>query len=70
MSIETVFYDKELSDIIRDVVVNSACTFDFAEVVLFGSKNIERDAEIVKKLSDCGVSKTTITTVIRAMNTD
>ena len=49
---EEIIYNKELSDAIRDIVINSACDFDQALRLLNKSKDHTRDVELIKKLKE------------------
>lgn len=68
MITEEIFYNKELSDTLRDIVINSACDFDQALRLLNKSKNHNRDAELIKKLKNCGISEKQVTVFISAIN--
>jgi len=65
---EEIFYNKELSDTLRDIVINSACDFDQALRLLNKSKDHNRDAELIKKLKNCGISEKQVTVFISAIN--
>lgn len=65
---EEVFYDKELSDTVRDVVMNSPCNFDTAVWFLNASKNHQRDADLIKRLLFAGIKETQVMIFIRAIN--
>jgi len=65
---EEIFYNKELSDTIRDVVKNSKCDFGQAVRLLNKSKDHMRDAEIIKKLKNCGISEQQVSVFISAIN--
>ena len=65
---EEIFYNKALSDTLRDVVINSACDFDQALRLLNKSKDHNRDAELIKKLKNCGISERQVTVFISAIN--
>ena len=65
---EEIFYNKELSDTLRDVVINSSCDFDQALRLLNKSKDHNRDAELIKKLKNCGLSENQVTVFISAIN--
>ncbi len=69
MITEEIFYNKELSDTIRDVVVNSACDFDQAVRLLSESKDHKRDSFLIKKLKNVGFSESRVNEFIRAINT-
>lgn len=66
---EEIFYNKELSDAIRDIVINSACDFDQALRLLNKSKDHTRDAELIKKLKNCGISERQVEVFVLAINT-
>ena len=68
MITEEIFYNKELSDALRDIVINSACDFDQALRLLNKSKNHNRDVELIKKLVNCGVSSKQVNVFISAIN--
>ena len=63
-----IFYNKELSDVIRDIVMNSACDFHQAIRFMNKSKNHKRDAELIKKLKNCGISEKQVNVFISAIN--
>ena len=65
---EEIFYNKKLSDAIRDIVVNSGCDFDQAVRLLGKSKNHNRDAEFIKKLKNCGISEKQVSLFISVIN--
>ena len=65
---EQVFYNKELSDAIRDVVVLSPCTFEQASHLFAVSKDFNRDKEHIKKLLCNGVSYTWVLRFIICIN--
>ncbi len=65
---EEVFYNKELSDAIRDIVINSWCDFDHALRLLNKSNDYERDVELIKKLNNSGISDELINVFISAIN--
>ena len=67
---EYVFYNKELSDTIRDIVKNSACDFEQAERLIAKSKDHARDSELIKKLKNCGMSERRVAVFISAINND
>ena len=67
---EYIFYDKELSDIIRDIVKTSACDFEQAVRLLSKSKDHARDSELIKKLINCGMNEQRVGVFISAINTD
>jgi len=64
------FYNKELCDTIRDIVINSVTSIEDAELYMEHSKNYERDCFIIKKLSNVGMSRSNILRIIIALNLD
>lgn len=69
-TLEEIFYNKELSDAIRDIVVNSPTTLVNAAMYLKYSKDYERDVVVIKKLSAVGLSFDRILVVIKGLNLD
>ena len=65
---EDLFYNKELSDTIRDIVKYSACNLEDAVCLLTGSKDYKRDSFTIKKLKNCGVSTREVKKIIRIIN--
>ena len=65
---EEIFYNKELSDTIRDIVINSACSFEECVRLLEKSKYHDRDAFLIKKLKNCGISEKQTKIFISAIN--
>lgn len=70
MITEEIFYNKELSDIIRDIVITSVCDYNTAVKLLTISKDHKRDSCIIKKLLNKGVSKECVRLSIYALNND
>ena len=67
-NIPDFFYKRELYDIIIDIVKNSVTTVEDAELYMKHSKDYKRDSLIVKKMSNVGMSKNNILSIIIAMN--
>jgi len=67
---EYVFYNKELSDAIRDIVKNSPCVYDKAVRLMGHSKDYERDVFIIKKLLNSGIGFETVLKIIINLNTE
>jgi hypothetical protein len=68
---EKIFYDKELSDALRDLVINSPVEIKEAINLLELSNDYKRDSFIIKKLkiSGCfGVEK--IRSIISVINSE
>jgi len=68
MITEEIFYNKELCDNIRDIVMNSACGFKEAVKLLSCSKNHARDVDLIKRLKNCGISKRQVIVFIGSIN--
>ncbi len=68
MITEELFYNKELCDIIRDMVLKSACNFEDAKELLELSSDYKRDSFIIKKLKNCGVSTREVRRIICMIN--
>jgi len=62
------FYNKELSDVIRDISKNSPFSVDDAALCMKYSCNHVCDGEIVKRLADKGMDKNEILSIIKAIN--
>jgi hypothetical protein len=65
---EEIFYNKKLSDTIRDIVLNSACNFNEALELLNESKDYERDSFIIKKMRNVGYRKRMIKQILITLN--
>ena len=65
---EIIFFDRELSDTIRDLVRNNPVTLEDAILCLKDSNDIDRDVFIMKKLSRAGVRRQQIITTIIILN--
>ena len=65
---EEIFYDKKLSDTLRDIVVNSACDLEQALRLIKFSKNHSRDVELIKKMKNCGFSEDKTSMFIKCIN--
>jgi len=68
--LEIIFYNKELCDAIRDIVINSACDFNQAVKLLNASKDHKRDVDLIKRLKNVGMSEEQVLIFIKAINTD
>ena len=68
MITEEIFYNKELCDSLRDIVMNSACDIEQAIRILNTSKNYSRDVELIKKLKNCGFGERQVLMFISAIN--
>jgi hypothetical protein len=68
ISYECFFYDKELSDIIRDISINSPLSSIEVFCLLRVSNDIMKDSEIIKKLSCNGFKFENIKSIIYALN--
>ncbi len=68
MDIEEIFYNKELSDAIRDIVLNSPCTMDKALRLIKQSRFYERDVELIKNLLNHGIREDKISMIIHVIN--
>lgn len=69
-SIDQILLDKKLCDALRDIVLNSGCSFDEGYSLIKSSKNITRDSDIIKRLRNAGIAVDYIRTIILAMNAD
>ena len=65
---EIIFFNKELADIIRDLVRYNPVTLEDAIFCLKDSNNINRDTLIMRKLSRAGVPRRQIMTIIIILN--
>ena len=65
---EMVFFNKELSDIIRELVRNNPVALEDAILCLKDSNDVERDVFIIRKLARVGVSRRQIITTIFILN--
>ncbi len=61
---EQVFYNKPLSDAIRDVVIKSPCSFEQAHRLLKDSTNLERDANVIKEMRNQGLSERLVARIL------
>ncbi len=68
MNLEKIFYDKELSDVLRDVTINSAITLDDAYVCLKNSDDYKRNSFIITKLANQGFYLKSILMIIESVN--
>ncbi len=67
---EYVFYNKDLSNAIRDIVINSPCTYDNAVKLMDKSKNYARDIHVIKNLLNVGISFEIVLSIIINLNTE
>lgn len=67
---EHIFYNKELSDAIRDIVVKSPCTYENAVKLMNNSKNYTRDVHVIKGLLSVGISFKIVERIIINLNTE
>ena len=59
---------KDYFDYLRDIVVNSACSLETAVMCLeYGSCELERDARIIKSLSNKGFSSKVVIAIIKTI---
>lgn len=65
---EEIFYNKELRDAIRDIVINSPCCFKEAVKLLKCSKDHKRDVDLIKRLKNNGLDEKRVTVFILAIN--
>ena len=65
---DEVFYNKELCDAIRYLVIKSAIDYNNALEILNESKDYKRDVLVIKELINIGVSKEIIKRIINQIN--
>ena len=65
---QEVFYNKELSDKVRDLVANSNCNFHQAIRFLSVSENHERDLDLIKKMLNVGLVEHQVIKFLGAIN--
>jgi len=65
---EEVFLNKKLSDSLRDIVINSLCSFEEALRLLHISKNHDRDVELIIKMKNCGLKEHKVRMFISCIN--
>ncbi len=68
MNLEKIFFDKELSDVLRDVTINSAITLDDAYVCLKNSDDYKQDSFIIKELANQGFCLKRMLMIIESVN--
>lgn len=65
---EEVFYDKELSDAIREIVKHSVLDYDRALKLLKLSKDYTRDVHVIKGMANVGIRIDQLVVTIKAIN--
>lgn len=66
--LEELFYNKELSDVIRDVTMNSAIRIDDAYYLLKDSTDLKNDSYLAKEFADNGFSIKIIERILEIVN--